>query len=433
MKNLTSYIGVLTLCFITGCASLGGIKTAAEAKKYQAEKFDSDQINAELFKGAASIAENSVDATQQALYETKKTDPNFNPIQESSSVNINTGGNQISTTKLDSLKQKLLSDGSLMVDPAEAYLIDYLMPKQDLDTIFLANLFVETGKRGIPISFQYQVNKNDQIFFEFENQKQKKIKKIEIIEGDESRFNYANLKKKDKVRGSFKIQSDNTMTITLIKKGFFRSVVKMKIKKLPKAKAYTVKMVKDTLIETRTVVEEVTDTLFAKIDEKKYSLSPRLDITHRSRIDFPIAINKVENLIGWGYWLGLDQDDINNYNVLAETDQDAEPLIGFIKSELNLRDDHVYLPRAINPDLNLRFKKWVSDPPSLNSSKNYGFFSCDANSQSQKATIYVVNKSKLYSYDLSLMVVAVNIKHSQKEVEKEFYTEIPRLKLTLIH
>ena len=158
-----------------------------------------------------------------------------------------------------------------------------------------------------------------------------------------------------------------------------------------------------------------------------------MDITQSSRIDFPIAINKVENLIGWGYWLGLDQDGINNYKVLAEIDQDAEPLIGFIKSELNLRDNHVYLPRALNPDLNLRVKKWVSDPPSLNSSKNYGFFSCDANSQSQKATIYVVNKSKLYSYDLSLMVVAVNIKHSQKEVEKEFYTEIPRLKLTLIH
>ena len=286
MKKFTSYIGVLTLCILTGCASLGGIKTAAEAKKYQAENFDSDQINAELFKGAASIAENSVDATQQALYETKKTDPNFNPSQESSSVNINTGGNQISTTKVDSLKQKLLSDGSLMVDPAEAYLIDYLMPKQDPDTIFLANLFVETGKRGIPISFQYQVNKNDQIFFEFENQKQKN-KKIEIIEGDESRFNYANLKKKDKVMGSFKIQSDNTMTITVVKKGFFRSVVKMKIKKLPKAKAYAVKMVKDTLIETRTVVEEVTDTLFAKIDEKKYSLSPRLDITHRAELTFP--------------------------------------------------------------------------------------------------------------------------------------------------
>lgn len=433
MKNMTSYIGVLTLCFLTGCASLGGIKTAAEAKKYQAENFDSDQINTELLKGVATIAANSMDTIQQASKEAKKTDPNLNANQELSIVNRSNGGNQISATKLDSLKQKLLSDGSLTVDPAEAYLIDYLRPEQDPDTIFLANLYVETGKRGIPIAFQYQVNKNDQIFFEFENQKSKKIQKIEIIEGDESRFNYANLKKKDKVAGSFNIQSDNTMTITVLKKGFFSSVVKMKIKKLPKAKAYTVKMVKDTLIETRTVVEEVTDTLFAKIDEKTYSLSPRLDITHISRIDFPIAINEVENLIGWGYWLGLDKDDINNYNVLAETDQDAEPLIGFIKSELNLRENHVYLPRAQNPDVNLRIEKWVSDSPSLNSTKNFGYFSGDANSQNQKATIYVANESKLYSYDISLLVVAVNVEHSQKEVEKEFYTEIPRLKLTLIH
>lgn len=430
---MTSYIGVLTLCFLTGCASLGGIKTAAEAKKYQAENFDSDQINTELLKGVATIAANSMDTIQQASKEAKKTDPNLNANQELSLVNRSNGGNQISATKLDSLKQKLLSDGSLTVDPAEAYLIDYLRPEQDPDTIFLANLYVETGKRGIPIAFQYQVNKNDQIFFEFENQKSKKIQKIEIIEGDESRFNYANLKKKDKVAGSFNIQSDNTMTITVLKKGFFSSVVKMKIKKLSKAKAYTVKMVKDTLIETRTVVEEVTDTLFAKIDEKTYSLSPRLDITHISRIDFPIAINEVENLIGWGYWLGLDKDDINNYNVLAETDQDAEPLIGFIKSELNLRENHVYLPRAQNPDVNLRIEKWVSDSPSLNSTKNFGYFSGDANSQNQKATIYVANESKLYSYDISLLVVAVNVEHSQKEVEKEFYTEIPRLKLTLIH
>jgi len=433
MKNMTSYIGVLTLCFLTGCASLGGIKTAAEAKKYQAENFDSDQINTELLKGVAIIAANSMDTIQQASKETKKIDPNFNSNQELSPVNHSTGGNQISPTKLDSLKQKLLSDGSLTVDPAEAYLIDYLRPEQDQDTIFLANLYVETGKRGIPIAFQYQVNKNDQIFFEFENQKSKKIQKIEIIEGDESRFNYANLKKKDKVAGSFNIQSDNTMTITVLKKGFFSSVVKMKIKKLSKAKGYTVKMVKDTLIETRTVVEEVTDTLFAKIDEKKYTLSPRLDITHISRIDFPIAINEVDNLIGWGYWLGLDQDDINNYNVLAESDQDAEPLIGFIKSELNLRENHVYLPRAQNPDVDLRIEKWVSDSPSLNSAKNFGYFSGDTNPQNHKATIYLANESKLYSYDISLLVVAVNVEHSQKEVEKEFYTEIPRLKLTLIH
>ena len=75
---MTSYIGVLTLCFLTGCASLGGIKTAAEAKKYQAENFDSDQINTELLKGVATIAANSMDTIQQASKEAKKTDPNLN-------------------------------------------------------------------------------------------------------------------------------------------------------------------------------------------------------------------------------------------------------------------------------------------------------------------------------------------------------------------
>ena len=433
MKNTISYIGVLAFCFLTGCASLGGIKTAAETKKYQAENLDADQINVELLMGVSTIVANRTDTIQQSQKKTKSTVPNYSSNQEIIEVDRGSGVDKVSITKLDSLKQKLQADGSLTVDPAEAYLIDYLRHEHNPDTIFLANLYIETGKRGIPIAFQYQVNKNDQIFFEFENLKSKTIQKIEIIEGDESRFNHVNLKKKKKVGGSLTIKSDNTMTINVLKKGFFRSAVKMKIRKLPKAKSYSVKIVKDTLIETRTVVEEVIDTLFAKIDEKKYSLSPRLDITHSSRIDFPIAIDEVDNLIGWGYWLGLDQEDIINYDALAQTDQDAEPLIGFIKSELNLREDHVYLPRAQNPDVNLRIEKWVSDTPGLNNAKNFGYFSGNADSQNQKATIYVVNKSKLYSYDISLTVVAVNVEYSQKEVEKEFYTEIPRLKLTLIH
>lgn len=433
MENTISFIGVLVFCFLTGCASLGGIKTAFEAKKYQVENLDTDQINYELLESASTIAANRTDTIQQSQKKTKSNITNYSPIQEITEVDRGSEVDKISAAKLDSLKQKLEVDGSLTVDPAEAYLIDYLRPKQNPDTIFLANLFVETGKRGIPIAFQYKVNKNDQIFFEFENLKSKTIEKIEIIEGNESRFNHLNLKKNKVVGGSLTIQSDNTMTINVLKKGFFRSAVKMKIRKLPKAKAYSLKMVKDSLIETRTVVEEVIDTLFSKIDEKKYSLSPRLDITHLSKIDFPIAINKVDNLIGWGYWVGLDKEDINSYDALAQTDQDAEPLIGFIKSELNLRDDHVYLPRAQNPDVNLRIEKWVSDTPGLNNGKNFGYFSGNDNSQNQKATIYIANKSKLYSYDISLTVVAVNLEYSQKEVEKEFYTEIPRLKLTLIH
>ena len=50
----------------------------------------------------------------------------------------------------------------------------------------------------------------------------------------------------------------------------------------------------------------------------------------------------------------------------------------------------------------------------------------------RKPKIYLANRSKLYRHDISLLVVAVNVEHSQKEIEKEFYIEIPRLKLTLV-
>ena len=107
-------------------------------------------------------------------------------------------------------------------------------------------------------------------------------------------------------------------------------------------------------------------------------------------------------------------------------------MISFIKSELSIIDKHTYLPRSENPDVYLKINKLVSDSPSLNTSENYGYFTCGKASQSQKAKIYLSNRSKLYGHDISLLVVAVNVEYSQKEIEKEFYTEIPRLKLTLI-
>ena len=228
-------------------------------------------------------------------------------------------------SQIDSLKEKLYIDGSIKINPEQGFLIDYLRPKENIDTIFLANLFFPTEKRGIPVTFQYQVKKDDQIFFEFENQKARKIKKIEIIEGDESRFNHTNLKKKNKIEGNLKIQSDNTMTINVVKSGFFKSFVKMKIRKLSKPSSLAVEMVTDTLVETKKVVVEVVDTLFSKIEEKKYSLSPRLDITNLNKIDFPIDISNIDNLIGWGYWLGIGNEALNKYNDLVKLLQKLNP------------------------------------------------------------------------------------------------------------
>ena len=413
------------------CASLGGLISGAEAEEYKIKNVNTDVIEKEVLQVVSVAAANRMDSLQN------NQKPQGNNADKSNAANAlvvsqNPTQKETFSTQIDSLREKLLSDGSVKINPSESFLIDYLRPKQNLDTLFLANLYFPTEKRGIAVAFQYQVKKDDQIFFEFENQKRRKIKKIEIFEGGESRYYHTNLKKKKKIKGSLTIQSDNTMTINVVKSGFFKSVVKMKIRKLSKPQSYTVEMVNDTLVETRTVVEEVIDTLFAKVEEKKYILSPRLDITHDSRMDFPIEINDVDNLIGWGYWLGLGQDDLQKYKTLAQSDKEKEPLISFIKSELSINEKHTYLPSTENRDVYLQISKLVADPPSLNTAKNYGYFRCEDSSPPQKAKIYLANRSKLYRHDISLLVVAVNVEHSQKEIEKEVYIEIPRLKLTLV-
>ena len=433
MNKLGFLIVILILSISVGCASLWGIKSGAESMNTKIKGANAEVIQKEVFQAVSVTMASKMDSLQSGS--SSELDGNrliqSNPANELTVVR-NGHAKETSITQIDSLKEKLMTDGSIKLNPDDAFLIDYLRPKQTLDTLFLANLYFPTESRGIPTSFQYEVKKDDQIFFEFENQKSRKVKRIEISEGGESRFYHTDLKKKKKIEGRLTIQSDNIMTIKVVRSGFFKSVVRMKIRKLSKPQSYTIEMVNDTLVETKTVVEEVVDTLFAKVEEKKYSLSPRLDITHLSRLDFPIEINNIDNLIGWGYWLGLSQDDLEKYNSLAENDPEMEPLISFIKSELSISENHTYLPRAENPDVYLQINKLVMDTPSLNTAKNFGYFNCKEASSAQKAKVYLANRSKLYQHDISLLVVAVNVEHSQKEIEKEFYTEIPRLKLTLI-
>lgn len=433
MNKLSHLLAVSLLTISYGCASIWGVKSGTEALNYELKGVDAEEIGKEVLQAGSVTIANRVDSIQSSSI----AEADGNAIKQSNEVNEltvvrNSPPKETSVIQIDSLKEKLMTDGSIKLNLEDAFLIDHLRPKQILDTLFLANLYFPTESRGIPTSFQYEVKKDDQIFFEFENQKSRKVKKIEITEGGESRFYYTNLKKKKKIEGHLTIQSDNIMTIKVVKSGFFKSVVRMKIRKLSKPQSYTVEMVNDTLVETRTVVEEEVDTLFSKVEEKKYSLSPRLDITHMNRMDFPIEINDVDNLIGWGYWLGLSEDDLEKYKTLAENDPEMEPLISFVKSELNISESNTYLPRAENSDVYLQINKLVTDSPSLNTAKNYGYFNCEEVSPSRKAEIYLANKSKLYQHEISLLVVAVNVEHSQKEIEKEFYTEIPRIKLTLI-
>ena len=288
MNKLGFLIVILILNISVGCASLWGIKSGAESMNTKIKGANAEVIQKEVFQAVSVTMASKMDSLQSGS--SSELDGNrliqSNPANELTVVR-NGHAKETSITQIDSLKEKLMTDGSIKLNPDDAFLIDYLRPKQTLDTLFLANLYFPTESRGIPTSFQYEVKKDDQIFFEFENQKSRKVKRIEIIEGGESRFYHTDLKKKKKIEGRLTIQSDNIMTIKVVRSGFFKSVVRMKIRKLSKPQSYTIEMVNDTLVETKTVVQEVVDTLFAKVEEKKYSLSPRLDITHLQQIGFP--------------------------------------------------------------------------------------------------------------------------------------------------
>ena len=433
MKKIFLFICFFVFFVFIKCSSIAGIESTVEANKYKVSNLTVDGAKNQLEKGASTIAESLSDSLKQSLLISLE-DYNSQYVSDSLSIEERDALTEEYYVKyVDSLKQTLNEEGSVKIRPDEAFLIDYLKPKEEQDTIFLANLFVETLTRGMPLTFQYNVLKNDKILFEFETKKSRAIEKIEIVEGAESRFNYMNLKKNQEIKGEFVVQSDNILTINVIKSGFFKSLVKMKIRKLPKAKTIVAKIVNDTIFETKKIVEQICDTLFTKVDVKSYYLSPRLDITNSNKIDFPIEINDINNLIGWGYWLGLNENDIIEYQKIAENIDETDPLIGFIKSEMNLIDDRIYLPKAQNDNINYQIKNFTTDSPSLNTSSNFGFYYTDSISNNTKAKIYISNKSKLYDYNINLLLVAVNLEFSQAEIEKEFIKEVEKIKLTLVN
>ena len=115
------------------------------------------------------------------------------------------------------------------------------------------------------------------------------------------------------------------------KKGFSRATLRVKVKKILGSNLIVEKLL-DSIEETKMVVREVTDTVYHLIDDKQYFLSAQLDFSNSHEIRMPVIIKDLENVIGWAYWIGLD-DDINQYEELTKITFE-DPLKLFAKTEL---------------------------------------------------------------------------------------------------
>ena len=327
---------------------------------------------------------------------------------------------------LDSLKLKLKDSGSIKIKGYEDFLVNILSDQIKDDTIYLANLVTKTETKGTPLSFQYTGLKNDNFYFEIECLKNNGLSElifggidIEFVEGDQVRYQYFDLKKRDKIKGSFKVLNDNPVIFNVTKKGFTKSALKVKVKKTLGSNLIVERVI-DSLEENQMVIKEVSDTIYHLVDEKQYNLAPLLDITNPHKLKIPLVIDNLENLLGWGYWVGISKSDIDSYSQLYELIFD-EPLKLFAKSELIKTSSKFTLPKTLNENLKIDFKNNSDDSISLNSTISYSFFKTDSLSKPLKGELRITNLSKLYDYMITLKTVGVNIVKSKIQKEETTY------------
>ena len=338
---------------------------------------------------------------------------------------------------VDSLRAILVETGNLKINTFESFLVKHIRTKAVKDTIYLTNLYVNSPTKGEVKSYEFDVKKNDVIYYEITNTKRNTLKEVSIVEGGKTRFLKNNLKKKTSLKGVLKIEEDNVLTVNLsndrfIKNmGFLKSKLKITLKKTAPELRIKIENRADTIVVSKPFIEEVNDTIYKIIDSKSFTLGPRLDITGNYKQNFTINVGGFDTLIGWGYWIGLGKDSLEQYNTLSESES---PLIVFSKNELRKLLVPIALPVNLNKDVNLIIKNQSLDVRSYNYAANFAFYQTDNLTEKnvKKAEIYLTNNSTLYEYDVSYNVVAVGVVKIKNEIMKDFLALKNYIYITLL-
>ena len=319
-------------------------------------------------------------------------------------------------SKLDSLSSIYIESSEVIVNSEDNNLIDYILNDSKGDTIILSNLSVQTLTRGKTSSYNYDGKKNDVFSYEFQNNGSKKINSISLLEGEQIRFAYSNLRKKNKINGSFKVLEDNQIVLNIVNNGFFKSNLKVIIKQI--ANNYKTEVIKDSVIGYEKAFQKVTDTLYIIDQNKDYKISPYLDITNSTSLSIPINFKNDEKILAWGFWFSLNKEDLDSYIAITESNEE-DPLILFAKSELGNKNRKNYLPITKNPFVETSLELVYDATPSLNSEKNFNFFIEDSLSLKKfnKGFLNFKNYSKLYDFDVNYKLLKVISRVRLVEVE----------------
>lgn len=341
----------------------------------------------------------------------------------------------INPKKIDSVYAILKQDKEIILDYKDRSLYEALLYKNLKDTTYLSNMFIKTPTDGSVKSFQFNVLKDDEVFYSIENLKGNEIEEISILEGETFRYVKQKFPKKTKKEGVIKILNDNTLTLNidnssfLKNKGIFSSDLKITLKKISPLKIKYEEII-DSIATTIKQIEVVNDTLFQSSYSEAIELAPLLDITEKNQIVFPIDINpEGKELVGWGYWVSL-----NPYNTLDWFSDQDNDMINFANQEFFNTDNKVVLQNSENENIRLKINNISLDVRTLNYSGNYAFYLSDQKiiKPHRRAEVVLTNLSNLYTYPIKLGVVSVFFKAKEVETTEEIFTEKKIIKLTLL-
>lgn len=335
----------------------------------------------------------------------------------SEQLSISVEKDLISSKDQDFIKTINASNLNTIIIPEDkSHLIDQIMSDKSGDTLNLSNLFIQTLKQGKSISYEYDVKEGDVLNYSFSNNKSGKIEEILIYEGDKIRFAHNNLKRNKSIDGSFQIIQDNKIILKITNYGFFKSNLSVKLDNI--SKNFKTEKLLDSIVGKEIITQKITDTILMVDPNKIFSLPPYLDITNKPELSIPINIENIENTIGWGYWISLNQDELNSFNRVIE-DGNEDPLLVYAKSEIFKNNFDFYLPITNSPYVELKLQSNYDLKSSLNSERNFDFFVYDFSEFDKIPEFFLnfKNYSKLYDYKVTFKLVrAIKI---DKLVEKE--------------
>lgn len=338
---------------------------------------------------------------------------------------------------VDSVRNQLLINKEVKLDFKYVDILSQIKFKDFQDTIVLADINVLSPVGGVPLIYSYDVKEGDEIFYEIENLSSKKLKSVEFKEGDFSRFVKQNIKRKDFIKSSFLVTSDNKLSIEIkndnfIKNlGLFKSSIRISIKKLTNISLNS-EIVYDTIFTKKKIVETKFDTIIKIEANKKINLVSKQNIVHNNKYTFPLIVNNKDSVIAYCYWVGL-----NNNDSLQIDDLRSNPLSNFTLNELKNQKTEtkdMELLFSENKDLGFRFENYTLDRRSLNFSDNYSVFRVDnpyTMNLVKKGLIEIENNSTLYDYDIQFVSFSISLVPSRFEVEKDIGEIKKYVKLTL--